>query len=86
MQGKELILEALKARGWEGKTALSTKEAAALLGISQKTLYLALESGAIRGVRFGRRWVVPVEALASFMELGGRAPGRNEVRKRGWRR
>ena len=46
------------------KGALTITETARELGITTKTLYLALRTGDIKAFRIGRVWRVPIEEIA----------------------
>jgi excisionase family DNA binding protein len=50
--------------------ALTTKQAAAHLGVHPLTLQKMLRAGRIKGVRAGRKWIVPVRSLEVFLEGG----------------
>jgi excisionase family DNA binding protein len=45
------------------KGALTIAETARELGITTKTLYLAIKTGDIRAFRIGRVWRVPIEEV-----------------------
>jgi excisionase family DNA binding protein len=49
------------------RAALSPKEAAALLGISEKTLWLRTREGTIPAVKLGRRVLYPTDALEEWL-------------------
>jgi excisionase family DNA binding protein len=53
--------------------AIKVSEVAARLGVNPKTVYRMLETGQLRGVRAGRLWRVPVEALDDYLRTG--SPG-----------
>jgi excisionase family DNA binding protein len=48
--------------------AFSIDEAAELLGVHRQTLRGAIDRGEIHAIRLGRRWLVPVESLYSYLE------------------
>ena len=50
------------------KTTLSIREAATRLGISAATAYRAADREELPTIRFGRRRLVPVEALRRMLE------------------
>ncbi len=52
----------------DGRLAYSVEEAAALLGISRTSAYLAAQRGEIPSRMIGRRRVVPVAALHAYLE------------------
>lgn len=56
-----------------GTLALEVKPAAAKIGIHPLTLQKLLRSGRIKGVRIGRKWIVPIKSLEAF--LAGENPG-----------
>jgi prophage regulatory protein len=47
---------------------VSTKTAAAMLGISRVTLYKLLNSGAVRAVKSGGRTLIPAQALRDYAD------------------
>jgi len=51
------------------RRTLSVREAAEVLGVSRGHLYALLQRGELKGIRLGRRVVVPLEALEAL--LGG---------------
>ncbi|MGB9866581.1 MAG: helix-turn-helix domain-containing protein [Bacillota bacterium] len=53
------------------KLALSVKEAAQRLGLSQKALYAHLAAGRLPCIRLGRRRLIPVAALERWLEEAG---------------
>lgn len=64
-------------------TYLSVREAARILGVSDRSVYGYVESGKLPGARFGSMVVVIGEALATFQR---RAPGRTRLSTPRWRR
>jgi len=53
------------------RKAVSVREAARLLGVSERHLYNMLNRGRMRGARLGTRWLIPrdvVEALVGPLE------------------
>lgn len=55
---------------------LRVEEAAGVLGLSTSSTYQAIRTGALPGVRVGRRLVVPRDALRRLLEENG-APASN---------
>jgi excisionase family DNA binding protein len=51
--------------------ALKVSTVAQRLGVNPKTVYRMLETGQLRGVRAGRLWRVPVDALDEYLRTGG---------------
>lgn len=77
--------------------ALKVAEVADRMALNPKTVYRMLERGELRGVKAGRVWRVPVDALVEYLK--GKTPyneppvgiqGKNLVTKEGevgsWRR
>ena len=58
----------------------SVLEASELLGISRSRVYLAIHSGDLPHLRFGRRVVIPRVALHQMIDQAGSAPQR-EIRQ-----
>lgn len=54
---------------------LSLRQAAQESGLSQRTLQYAIAEGRLRSVRVGRRRLVPVTALQSFLLHGEASTG-----------
>ena len=52
---------------------LTVAEVAEILRVSERTIYNLLEAGDLRGVRVGRSWRIPKEALEEFIKTGGTA-------------
>jgi excisionase family DNA binding protein len=52
------------------RLALGVTEAAKLLGISRSKLYEAVRDKRLRVVRFGRRVLIPLDALKAFLDRG----------------
>jgi excisionase family DNA binding protein len=50
------------------KLAYGVIEAAHIAGFGRSTLYAAMASGRIRGVKLGRRTLVPADELRRFIE------------------
>ncbi len=48
--------------------AVDVQEAASRLGLGINTVYGKLQSGELRGLRVGTRWLVPVSALTEYVE------------------
>lgn len=53
---------------------LSIEQAARCLGIGRTTMFDLIRDGAVETVRIGHRHLVPVEALAEFIEVLRRGP------------
>jgi excisionase family DNA binding protein len=47
-------------------TTIAVREASSSLGVSERTLYRMLEAGDIAGVRVGRQWRIPEDAMRSL--------------------
>lgn len=41
-----------------------------LLRLSRNSVHKLLQSGELRSVRFGRKWLIPAEALHAFLSEG----------------
>jgi len=52
--------------------AVSAKEAARLLGVSERALWNWAKDGLIRTVKIGRRVLYPITALKELLDQGGR--------------
>jgi excisionase family DNA binding protein len=50
------------------RLTVNVREAARMLGISPRHLTVLLDEGVIRSVRAGRRRLVPISAIHSFVE------------------
>lgn len=50
---------------------LTVAEVAEFLRVSERTIYNLLEAGDLRGVRIGRSWRIPREALEEIIQRGG---------------
>lgn len=50
--------------------AVSVKEAAATVGISRSEFYKLLNEGEIKSIRIGRRNLIPMEELKTFVAQG----------------
>ena len=59
----------------------STKEAQDILQVAQRTLYVYLESGALKAVKVGKFWRIPQDALDAFLAAGAPVQDKNR-RKR----
>lgn len=59
----------------EERLALSVEEAARRLGVTRKALYGHLAAGRIPCIRLGRRVLIPVAALARWLEEAGLPAG-----------
>jgi excisionase family DNA binding protein len=46
------------------KGALTVTETVRELGVTKKTLYLAIQKGSLKAFRFGRVWRIPIEEIA----------------------
>ena len=55
------------------RQTLDVEEAAAILGISRSAAYQAVSAGEIPSIRFGRRIVIPREAVDRLLK-GATAP------------
>ena len=51
--------------------AIKVADVAGRLGVNPKTVYRMLETGQLRGVRAGRLWRVPADALDEYLRAGG---------------
>ena len=49
------------------RMAISVQETAKRLGVSRQTMYTHLRQGRIRSVKLGRKTLIPVTELASFL-------------------
>lgn len=49
------------------RMALSIREAAAALGVGRSMVYVLIGSGEICPIKIGRRTVIPIESINSFM-------------------
>ncbi|HZS03465.1 MAG TPA: helix-turn-helix domain-containing protein [Blastocatellia bacterium] len=68
------------------KDFLTTTEAAARLGVSYRRVHQLIEAGTLKAERFGKVWLVPVNALDGVTTYGkaGRPPkaeGRPDTKK-----
>jgi excisionase family DNA binding protein len=52
------------------RLAYSPEEAAELVGAHRNTVYRLIRAGKLKAVRFGRKWVVPVESLNAYLSGG----------------
>lgn len=52
------------------KLVLTPKEVESLLGLSKNSVNALLRSGRLRAVRYGRRWLIPREAVTEFLAGG----------------
>lgn len=52
---------------WRDRATLTVEEVAELLGIGRGTAYDAVRGGTIPAKRVGRRWLVPVAELLTFL-------------------
>lgn len=50
------------------RRAWSPREVAKLLGISQASVYRAIQAGDLYARRWGTRYMIPTEALTAFLE------------------
>jgi excisionase family DNA binding protein len=58
---------------------VTAEEAALMLRLSRRTIYLLIASGELASVKVGRNRRVPVDVLREYVaELSGRAEGRVE--------
>ena len=51
----------------EPKLVFTPKEIEPLLGLSKNSVNALLNSGRLRAVRYGRRWLIPREAVGEFL-------------------
>lgn len=49
------------------KMVYTREEAQTVLQLSKPALYSLLNSGRLRGVRYGRKWLIPREAILEFL-------------------
>lgn len=49
------------------RLAWSPPEVAKLIGVSKFTIYLLLQTGQLYGRRWGKRWIIPDEAVRAFI-------------------
>lgn len=54
------------------RIALSISEAAAALGVGRSMIYVLIGSGEIRPIKIGRRTLIPIESIDSFMDRKNR--------------
>jgi len=59
-----------RADRYVGTAALTVCEVARRLNVSQRTVYRILETGQLHGVRAGRLWRVPVDAVDEYLRAG----------------
>ncbi len=52
------------------RLALSCEEAAAALGVSRPTVYRLLDSGRLTSIKVGRRRLIAITELKSFLQKG----------------
>ncbi len=50
------------------KLAFSPKEVMRITGLGKNTVYQLLETKKLRGMRVGRRWLIPRRALDEFLQ------------------
>jgi len=50
--------------------ALSPEQAAAALGLGRTTVYALIQSGQLRSLCVGRRRIIPVAAIETFLAAG----------------
>jgi len=55
------------------RKALSVKEAAKVLGVSERHLYNMLAQGELKGARLGARWLIPLDAVEALVGPLGEA-------------
>ncbi len=60
------------------RLTVSVLEASKLLGISKGLAFEAVRRGEIPALRVGRRWLVPVAALARLLEAAGQPRGKGK--------
>ena len=54
---------------------LTVREVQSYLRLGRNATYDALQSGAIRSVRIGQKFLIPKAALREFLDLGANEPG-----------
>ncbi len=59
-----------------GKQLLEPKEAAKMLGIDYKVVYMAVSDGRLPAYRFNTQWFIQTADLAAYMEKRSNLPGR----------
>ncbi len=50
-----------------GRLAVSTYEAAELAGVGRTTIYEAIQSGALKSLKLGKRRLIRIEALRDWL-------------------
>jgi excisionase family DNA binding protein len=63
----EAVSQRLANRATEPAKLLGVREAAARLGVSERTIRALIASGELRSLRVGRRRLVPVDAIADYV-------------------
>jgi len=56
-----------REEGRQDRLALDVREAQRMLGRSQSSIYRAVSTGKIRGIRIGRRVLIPVAFLEQYL-------------------
>jgi excisionase family DNA binding protein len=51
----------------DDKISLTISEAAKAIGVSRSKIFLLLKSGDVRAVKLGRRTLIPIDNLKSFI-------------------
>lgn len=54
------------------RLVFTPKEIEPLLGLSKNSVNALLNSGRLRAVRYGRRWLIPREAINEFLSGGSK--------------
>ena len=55
----------------------TVKEAQEILQVAQRTLYVYLETGALKAVKVGKFWRIPADALDAFLATGAPVQDKN---------
>ena len=63
----EAVAQRLANRSTEPAKLLGVREAAARLGVSERTIRELVATGELRSLRVGRRRLVPVDAIADYV-------------------
>ncbi|MGD0621072.1 MAG: helix-turn-helix domain-containing protein [Thermacetogeniaceae bacterium] len=50
------------------RKAVSVREAMRICGMGRNSFYSLLQSGKIRGLRVGKKWLVPLKAIDEFLQ------------------
>jgi excisionase family DNA binding protein len=60
----------VKGFNTNNRRTVTVDEAAQILGVGRNRAYELVHSGELRGIRIGRRWLIPFEAIEEFIERG----------------